>query len=235
MIINLNKYRKQDRSEKIAVNYIFFRSYSIYLIMSIPFIIGVFMFNNSLIHVSKTINEYLEFGLYNFSKGIIIGIIILTNIFIIYRWLIHRINGSYGYWLSMGIDRQKFIIYTVIYFMFYNSISIIIGILIIQLQYGVHIGFLQTFLLILRLISDLILILGMSLLICEVIKSPSIATFLFLGINTLIFYLLERNASINKILLSNIFIIFNILFGLLFIAIAIYLQLRAEFDLRGNI
>ncbi len=236
------KFNNKDIAEKIAVRYLFFRNPIAQIIMIIPFFVSYTFLNFYQTELTPELSTLKSFSqlnstyISNFVFGTHIAVLITVSIFILFRWHLHRNSGAYGYWLSLGISRMRFLMYASIYFLIYSTIGIIIGMVMAHFYFGAYFSLAMSISLIIQMIGNTILILGVGFLITEFISNPYVSVLLFLTFNA-IFMSIENNMfrlyfSTDGNILSVFATISSYAFGALFMAIGIYQHNTAEIDLR---
>ena len=230
-------------TEKLAVNYLLFRNPTPYFLILLPFIVGVYMFTifelpvNSLITSSEQIQlDYIDRFLYGFQ----IALITLFSIFLLYRWNIVKQNGSYGYWIALGIDRSRFLIYSLSKFVMYTLISLGLGLFTIYLFSGFNPGLFNILTLLIQIGLNAMLLMSIGILLAEFVPSPSVATITFMMFNVITFIITQSNnigyffiqREMYTNFTSSLFsMLFSLLFAILIIIVAIFRHRKSEFDL----
>ena len=120
---------------------------------------------------------------------------ILISFFITYRWANTITSGSYGFWLVQGLDRRKFIIYSLLIFTLDLFIGNLAGLLIIIGFGGISVSFIQLLgITVLVIFASLIMVAG-ALMAAELITNPEVASIIFMFVTLLI--LLINNQSLS--------------------------------------
>lgn len=243
---SFNYISDPNLKEKIASDYLFFRSPYNYLLLILPFWIGIFLINllripqsdllafNDLTALSmmetEIINQYLF--------GVRFSILSLYAILMIYRWNIIKKSGSYGYWIAMGVTRYRLLIYTLFKFVSLLLVGIITGFVFMAISNGIYLDISLLFKIIFYTIGSLILLTGIGTLLSELIQNPNIAIILFIMISSISFLDLENNALLAIFFstelgsISILSVAVSAIFGLVLIIFSLNLHNKAEFNLR---
>lgn len=172
--------------EKFSYNYLIFRSPTEFLLVLIPFAIAVMInifsqvseevdvFTSELI-MSKQLDAIDAYMLAFFAP-----IVILMAFFVSYRWSTMQTEGGYGFWLTLGINRRKFFIRTVLKFIFLLYIGVLLGLLTIFYLNQMYLEPMMFILLNLLILSHLLLITGVSILLGGMIKNPESAAIFYI-------------------------------------------------------
>lgn len=108
--------------------------------------------------------------------------VIVLSFFLAYRWTVFKTDGSYGYWLSQGIKRRKYLIFAIISFFVLIFCSQLIGIVGIFTFGGFYVelsSFLQVLLLI--IVTSLFVVVS-GILIAEVSRDSEVTLLIYLGL-----------------------------------------------------
>lgn len=235
-------FQERDKIERIATTYLFFRSPMQYIIVAFQFIIGYFMVNIYKIQVDNNNDLLGSFNLIQlnyinqFLLGVRIATILLFSIFFMFSWSVYKKNGAYGYWIALGIDRTRFLIYCLLKFIQYSISGGIIGIILLQVSMGVEISFVNFIVMIIYISTNIVLIVGIGILLSEFVSNPSVATVIFILLNSISIFVNDNSLFnffwVDFSSISLFSIIISFLFGVLFNFIAIYFHSKAEFNLR---
>lgn len=239
----IERIRNADKAEKIAVKYLFYRNPIDLVIISIPIVFGyIFMNFTSLHSISSGENYAYVFSqlqtvfIANYIYGSHVAVTLSIGIFILYRWHFYRNNGSYGYWIALGINRMKFMMYATIYFLFYCTVGYILGLIMMRVYGGIYFNFGFAILLVLQLICNTILIMGAGYITTELFKNPYISVLLYSLANILLFAINNNIFRIFRttdgIILDGFGSIISIAFGSLLGGLGMYWHSRAEIELR---
>ncbi|MDH5402586.1 MAG: hypothetical protein OEY49_08855 [Candidatus Heimdallarchaeota archaeon] len=178
--------------DSIARNYIFFRHPSHLILVLLPTFTGLvqyFFFNSGKeviinpkdeIYSSQyqMINEYLLFT--------DIVIVLLLSLFVVYRWTIIKKDGSYGFWLTQGIKRERIFLITVWSFFLDFYIVKILGFIIVFTIGGLYLPASQLFLLLTLSALNLLILIFVSFLVSNQIGNPefgSLVLIVLFGVN----------------------------------------------------
>ena len=99
--------------ERLAINYTFFRYPSHYILVLIPLFTGIIAFltteqgfeprsGNKFELIAAQQLQLIEIYLTTAKLGLIVTLAFFLN----YRWAAMVHDGSYGYWLSLGVERR---------------------------------------------------------------------------------------------------------------------------------
>ena len=103
---------------------------------------------------------------------------ILVSFFITFRWSTIHKDGSYGYFLTQGINRKRFFGLSVSYFLILSFLFTFLGFLIIIKFGGLSFFLPSLFFFTVTLFSIIIFILSLSILFAQIIKIPELASIL---------------------------------------------------------
>ena len=232
--------------EKIASDYLFFRSPYNYLLFILPFWIGIFLINlykvpQSVLIKSSELVAFtsMEYEIINqYLIGVRFSILSLYAILMIYRWNIIKKNGSYGYWIAMGVSRYKLLTYTLFKFVYLSLLGVISGFIFMAISNGIYLYIPLLLKVIFYTISSLILLAGIGTILSELIQNPNIAIIFFVFISSISFLDIENNALLSIFFstklgsINLLSIIVSTVFGLVLIIFSITLHNKAEFNLR---
>lgn len=172
--------------EKFSYNYLIFRSPTEFLLVLIPFVTAVMInvfsqvsdevdvFTQELI-MSKQLDAIDDYMLAFFAP-----IVILMAFFVSYRWSTMQTEGGYGFWLTLGINRRKFFVRTVLKFLFLLYIGILLGMLTIFYLNQMYLEPMMFIILNLLILSHLLFITGVSILLGGMVKNPESAAIFYI-------------------------------------------------------
>lgn len=173
--------------ERLTTEYIFYRSPNIYFIFIFPLfpsLIAAFFQNNlytieaGVLATTKEISsEIVQDYLWNFK--FILGVV--TAFFLVYRWSLIQRDGSYGYWITQGVDGLKLLIYATTLYAIFVSFAEILGFLIIYFFMGVVIPIIQVVAIIFGIFFSNFLWTAFGILVAEISTRPDIAGLVYLG------------------------------------------------------
>lgn len=236
-------FRNADLREKLAIKYLFFRTPLQYIMIGTQLLLAYFfvtIFDNSRVSEGDIIADISQFQLdmvNQFMQGVRASTVIMFSVFFLYNWSVYKRNGSYGYWLSLGVERSKFLLYSLAQFIYYSLIGAFLGLVLLSTAIGVHIGFFNYVFLAAHILTDMVLITGIGIVLSEIFKLPSVSAIMFILINAVVFlldesFLFDFLFRIRFTSISIFSILASLVFGMFFNLVAIYLHGRAEFDLR---
>jgi hypothetical protein len=195
--------------EKLAINYLFLDFPRQELLITATFLLGpvLYFFNSYDQLSSNSINfqeiEDVQFEfLDNYLLWAKIPLVIILSYLVTYQWAIIKKNGSFGYWLSLGVNRSYFFTQSLKTFSFNVFLGNLLGFLIILYPGGLSLSFSEILILLLLIFSSNFLLIGFALLFAEIIRIPEFASLLFM---TLMGLNLAFNRNNNN-LLSMIFL-----------------------------
>jgi len=111
-----------------------------------------------------------------------VAMIILVSFFVCYRWANMLNDGSYGFWLSTGVNRRKFFIRTGIKLTFTFVLAQYLGITMILYQNSIQLPILLIIQLALGIISNVIFILILAVFLSNWLRNPEFASITYLTI-----------------------------------------------------
>lgn len=165
-----------------AVEYTFFRFPSNYAIMIFPTLFGIisYFLNPQKIETEGTdhinqIQEMQKTAIIDYFDIIKLSLVILVSFFITYRWASIHKDGSYGYFLTQGINRKRFYLISVGYFLGLSFVFTWLGFLIILNFGGLSFSWTSVIFYTFTLFAIVLLILSFSILLAQVIKIPELA------------------------------------------------------------
>lgn len=171
--------------ERSSSNYLFFRFPSQYLLILIPFILGItgYFFETKSTdatnaNVSSIIIENQYESISTFLSLSKLMFAIICAFFITYRWTVINKDGSYGYFLTQGVNRDKFFIRSAGVFYLNGILGIILGIFTLNYMGGMHLSMSTLFKIVLLTLSSTLLIISISVLLGEVLSLPELSSFI---------------------------------------------------------
>lgn len=172
--------------EKFSYNYLIFRSPTEFLLVLIPFAIAVMI--NIFSQVSEEVDVFTPELIMSkqldaidaYMLAFFAPIVILMAFFVSYRWSTMQTEGGYGFWLTLGINRRKFFIRTVLKFILLLYIGVLLGLLTIFYLNQMYLEPMMFILLNLLILSHLLLITGVSILLGGMIKNPESAAIFYI-------------------------------------------------------
>lgn len=236
---------------KISCKYLLFRGYNSYIFIVVPLYAGIISFflgsvinsvSTHLLNITlwqvayqsneKLVNNYLTFSL--------IGIVVITGIFITYRWSQIVNDGSYAYWLSQGAERKLFFRYSLLIYMRDFLIGAIIGVVLLIYPGGIILSVLRYVGLVLLLFTSLLLNIGLALFISEILKNPEFSAIAYIVIMWLnIAFNTNSNSILNKMFLpafhyldKNILLplILSLVLGSIFVFAALLIHINRDIN-----
>lgn len=232
--------------EHLATKYSFFRfpnMHIIFLVPLIPSLIIVFLQNN--LYMSEngtfgTVDTIIEIMVRDYFFYFKLILSIVASFFFVYRWSQLKVDKSYGFWITQGVDRNRFVVYATLAFSLLISTSEILGFLILNSYLGYHLPFITIFLTLISIIFSNILFSTIGIIIAEFLLRPEIAGLVFVALSfvnytvftdfdTPLSLIFKLESNFNSILLP-----FGILFELIFIGLLgttiVYLQNLRDID-----
>jgi hypothetical protein len=235
--------------EKMSSDYLFFRFPVHYVLILGPVIIGVTNFFINPVNVDTfnrlsprdalLDNHYDSIFLYlNISK---LALAIMYAFFITYRWTVINKNGSYGYYLTQGLERDQFFILSSLVFLLDGFLGITIGLILINFGGGINLSLLMFLKILFLVFSSTILLLSVSIFLGEILNQPELSSFilvLIFGLNALLIN--DRSSIWFKILKSDLLFadnnillpfIYSFLLGSAIIMITFKIHLRQDVEI----
>ncbi len=213
---------------------------------SFPSSVGLFLFffsnpsppeGNFWFQIHSLHDLYLQ----DYIRGFHVGLILSLAFFVSFRWNQIIKDRSYGYWLSQGVDRTQFFLYSTMQFLGIILVGIILGQLILFYPGGSQLVFLYHIRIIFILFSSAYLAYSLAIMISEIVRDPEIALLLFAGIGLLnssitidgsgFLQMTFLNGRYALGSLSILPIVSPLLVGTTFLAIANWLHKRRDIDL----
>lgn len=177
----------------------------------------------------------------DYIRGLQIGLVLSLAFFITFRWNQIIKDRSYGYWLSQGVDRGQFFLYSAIQFLSIIGLGIFLGQLVLFYPGGVQFQLERHIRMIFILFSSAFLTYAMAVVVAEIIKDPEIGLLVFVAMGLLNSSIAIDGAGIFQMtFLSGRFIINSsspqplimpFLVGSLFLFVANLLHKRRDIDL----
>ncbi|OLS28379.1 MAG: hypothetical protein HeimC2_07250 [Candidatus Heimdallarchaeota archaeon LC_2] len=182
--------------EWYGMNFLLFTSGRLITSMTILFYASIFSFfyNNELINTTNAISSDIHFDmLKEYLIGLKVASIIITSYFLTFHWShIHR-NGEYGYWISLGVKREKFYITTALFFISILFLNVIFSFIVLRTIGGLKFAFLDDLMILSIIFASMILMIGIAWVVGELVKKPELSSAIFL-----IFYGLNFQFNLNE-------------------------------------
>ncbi|MCE7735607.1 MAG: hypothetical protein GPJ54_12060 [Candidatus Heimdallarchaeota archaeon] len=232
------------RKEWFGVNYLLFTPYRIIVALSIIFFAGVLSFfsnSNGFTNLENDIMQKQWDLLDDFAFGLNVAIILVTWYFIINHWTTIHNNGDYGYWITLGVQRDKFFITSVLTFVTSIFFAVLSSFLIITTVGGLDFEPQDLFFLHLIFLSNIILLAGFAWLLTELISNMELGSGIFfvtIGLGNFIFR--DNDNLIFKVLyptfhFANYDLVFNLvlplIIGLSLLFVSYKLNLKREIEI----
>ncbi|MHA2501562.1 MAG: hypothetical protein ACXAE3_01635 [Candidatus Kariarchaeaceae archaeon] len=194
--------------EYLSSDYTFYKfpnTHIIFLVPLIPSLVIVLVQTNLNYVIEGTFtttyniqNDIIKF--YFFYFKLILSIV--TSFYYVYRWGQQKIDGSYGFWISQGVNREQFVIFTVISYALLISTSQIVGLLTIWLYLGIGLGLSTFFVIMGSILTSNLLYSLVGIFLADTIKKPEVAGLVFIGLSFLNYVLIVDPDSLVGILLQ---------------------------------
>jgi hypothetical protein len=173
-------------TEKFAYNYLIFRKPTDTLLILLPMITGLVI--NIFFTPVTAVDSFNEELVRNLNFDLIdsyleatnITMLILLAFFISYRWSAMLYDASYGFWITLGVNKTKFYLSTVFKFLFILFLSNFFGLIMIIYMNQMTLDFMIIIQLILLVVSNLGLYIGVAILFGNIIKNPELAALSFI-------------------------------------------------------
>ncbi len=243
---NINALLNETKLERKASFMLFFRSPLDLILILGPFITGVAAFSfssrgiegNSGVTLARQALE--EALLLRFLLGVKIAIIVISGIFVVFRWSQIQSNGSYGYWVSLGLDRDVFYLYSFLVFLLYFYASVILGYISIGMMGGPVITIFSIITSFALIFSSVLNMFGLGVIIAEIFKNPPLAMITYIGIlggnfffnqsRNFLFLVFQSDLSVGTTDVLSTFVL-SVATGVLLMLIGRAMHLRAEIEL----
>ena len=147
-------------------------------------------------------------------------------------------DGSYGYWLTQGVNRRRFFLQTTYKFLFTIYFGSAIGLMTVFYLNGINLGILMFIMINLLLLSHLLVLVTVGIMIGNTITNPESASLIFIvlfGVNAV--FNRNDNSIWHRILQSDLqyrfdpFISLILSIGLSAIIIMVSLRIHLGLDL----
>lgn len=232
------------RKEWFGVNYLLFTPYRIISALSIIFFAGVLSFfshSNGFTNPDRDIMQNQWVLVDDFAFGLNVAIILVTWYFIINQWTTIHNNGDYGYWVTLGVQRDKFFITSAFTFVTGIFFAVLSSFLVITTVGGLDFDPQDMFFLHLIFLSNIIMLAGFAWVVSEFITSMELASGIFfatIGLGNFLFR--DSNSSIFKVLyptfqLANYDLVLNLLLpliiGLSLLFVSYKMNLKREIEI----
>ena len=182
--------------ECYGVNFLLFTSGRLITSMTILFYASIFSFfyNNELINTTNAISSDIHFDLLKeYLVGLKLASILIISYFLTFHWSnIHR-NGDYGYWISLGVKREKFYLTTVLFFISILFVNVILSFTVLRTLGGLKFRLVDDLMILSIIFASMILMIGIARVIGEFVKKPELSSAIYL-----IFYGLNFQYNLNE-------------------------------------
>lgn len=214
--IFFGRVERPKNPEQFAHNYLFARFPVNFMLILIPQTIGllVSIFVNTSFEVeaqttdasslTNTEERYQNDLIDGYLIAVKLTLVILLAFFLCYRWSTMQNDGSYGYWLTQGVNRRKFFIETIYKFIAVIYFGIFAGLMSLIYLNGIYLEFSSFIMLNLLILSHVLLLISVGIIIGVFTKNPESAALLFI-IGFAINYAFNTSSTIlNKMLQSDL-------------------------------
>lgn len=182
-------------SERFGFNYLIFRHPTEYVLVLLPMVIAsitdIYFQTSCIVEEfackAGFVNSKLVFDVetrqswvidnYLFSVNIVL--LILLGFFVSYRWSNMQFNGSYGFWITLGVNRTKYYINATIKFVLLFYFGVAIGLTQIMFLNNMLNDLFFFLTLNLLILSHIGLLVGIAVLLGNIVRSPEIASLLY--------------------------------------------------------
>lgn len=197
-------------TEKFAYNYLIFRKPTDTILVLLPMITGLVI--NIFFTPIATVESFNAELIRNMNFDLIDSYLEATNItmllllafFISYRWSAMLQNASYGFWITLGVNKNKFYIQTTFRFMLVLFLSNLFGLIILIYMNQMTIEFSIIIKLILLLGANLGIFIGVAIIFGNFIKNPELAALSFIIFTVLnIAFNTDFDSILNLIFMSS--------------------------------
>lgn len=182
-VSNIKTKVSSNIKEWYGTNYLLFTPGRLLTSMTIMFYAAVFSFfyNNEYIDTTQGISSNINFDLLEeYLIGLKVASILIVAYFLTFQWSnIHR-NGDYGYWISLGVKREKFFFTTALFFISILFINAILSFTILRTIGGLKFALVDDANILLVILSTLVLMIGVAWVIGEVITKPELSSGVYL-------------------------------------------------------
>ncbi|MCE7737542.1 MAG: hypothetical protein GPJ54_21810 [Candidatus Heimdallarchaeota archaeon] len=252
--IFFGRVERPKNPEQFAHNYLFARFPVNFMLILIPQTIGllVSIFINKSFLVEAISDptasqerelDYQNDVIDNYLIAVKLTLVILLAFFLCYRWSTMQNDGSYGYWITQGVNRRKFFIETIYKFLAVIYFGIFAGLLSLFYVNGIYLEFSNFIMLNLLIVSHVLLLISVGIIIGVFTKNPESAALFFIigfGIN----YAFNNKASslLNKVLQSDLqykadigdvwlSLVSSIVLGIILILTSLRVHLKLDMEL----
>ncbi|MHA2100901.1 MAG: hypothetical protein ACW99A_19685, partial [Candidatus Kariarchaeaceae archaeon] len=132
----------------------------------------------------------------NYFIGLNMSLIIITWYFIIYQWTSIHENGDYGYWISLGVKRNKFYVTTIVTYILSVFVTMVVSYLVITSIGGLKFETQDSIIIFLTTISFIVLLTGSASILSEIVSKNEIASPIFLISFLLGHYILQDSDNL---------------------------------------
>ena len=173
-------------TEKFAYNYLIFRKPTDTIIILLPMVTGLII--NIFFTPITTVDSFNAELINNMNFDLIDSYLEVTNItmlillafFISYRWSAMLQDASYGFWITLGVNKNKFYLQTVFKFMLFLFLSNLFGLITLIYMNQMTLEFIIIIKLILLLVANLGIFIGVAVIFGNFIKNPELAALSFI-------------------------------------------------------
>lgn len=172
------------RKEWFGVNYLLFTPYRLISTLAIIFFAGILAFFSNKNGFTDSTTDVMQIQwnlLDDYVLGLNISIIIIAWYYIVFLWSSIHKNGDYGYWISLGVKREKFFLTSVLTFVLGVFFAVLSSYLVLTTVGGLDFNVQDTVSIYLILLTNIILLTGVAWILTELINNFEIVSVIFLG------------------------------------------------------
>ncbi len=241
----IQNYSESDKFEKEAVKALFFKSYLKEILILVPMSLGFlfFLFTSSDTYTSGT-SIVTQFELmrsrliFSFLEGVFVGITVIIAMVQLIRWISSQSDGSFGYWVGIGAKREKILRHTLISTIYFSTLGVIIGFILVFSIGGISFGSIEILALLIATVSNIITWLLIGLILSQFIQNQVLTPILFLFLAATNLYALrplsevyryflapQFNTTINSLMVG---ILLSLLLNILLFMSTLWVHKRSE-------
>ncbi len=174
-----------------ASELIIIRSPTIFTLTAFPSIAGLFLFTFSVPNAPEGMfwfrmhfirQEYVAV----FANGFMLSLILSLGFFLTFRWNSSIRDRSYGYWLSQGMSRIQYVVYTYLVSLALITFGLFIGMMLLNFPGGSQLRPLQFAQIFFLMLLGSATYLSLALFIAELTKDPETGLLVFVSIGMLL-------------------------------------------------
>ncbi len=235
-------------TEKFAYNYLIFRKPTDTILILLPMMSGLII-NIFFTPITSVVDSFNEELVRNMNYDLIdrylettnITMLILLAFFVSYRWAAMLQNASYGFWITLGVNKKKFYLQTTLKFMLVLFLSNFFGLLVLIYMNQITLEFMVIIKLILLVGANLGIFIGIAIIFGNFIKNPELAALSFIIFSVLnIAFNADIDGILHQILMSSFYyryesawiaLILSLIMGVLINLITMQLHVRMDMEL----